>query len=103
MPSPTKARAERGGLAASSSSTFSTLSAGSRPPQAWSMPSPAATLSATRCVSPLSITVRRTPAALSSRMASAEWGLTTSEMRMWPAYSPSMAMWMTVPALWHTM
>ena len=52
---------------------------------------------ATFLASPVSITVFRTPAALSWRMASLLLGLTMSAITICPAYLPLMAMWMMVP------
>ena len=52
-------------------------------------------------MSPVSMTVLVTPAALSAAMASREWGFSMSEMTMWPAYSPFTAIWTMVPTLWH--
>ena len=103
MPSPTKASFAFGSRERMSSSTFSTLSPGMSPLQALSMPRSRATLSATRSTSPVSMTVSRTPHFLSSATASRAVGFSTSEMTMCPAYSPSMAMWIIVPTLWHSM
>ena len=103
MPSPTKASASFGlSLAARSSSTLATLSPGSRPAWNSSMPRLPATALATGSASPVSMMVFFTPARCSARMASALPGLTLSEMRMCPAYFPSMATCTTVPTLWQS-
>ena len=85
MPSPTKASTAPGVLASNSRSTWATLSAGSS--WAWysSSPRSPATDLAVASVSPVSITVRFTPAAFkpSDRVLASGFG--RSEMRMWPA------------------
>ena len=85
MPSPTKARFSRGCFSSSRASTCATLSSGSRPARYSPMPSCAATALAAGSASPVSMTVRRTPARLRPAMALAAVGLTTSEIRMYPA------------------
>ena len=102
MPSPTKASFSFSPFAASSFSTSATLSAGSSSARTSSTPSPAATSSATRCASPVSMTVFFTPHFFSAATASAACGFGTSEITIWPAYFPSIAIWMTVPALRHS-
>ena len=82
MPSPTKASLALPRCWPSSSSTLLTLSAGSRSLRTSSTPSSAATASATRLVSPVSMTVLSTPALCSAAMASLAWGFTTSEITM---------------------
>ena len=91
MPSPTKARFSRGRFSSSRASTCVTLSAGSSPARYSVSPSCEATALAAGSASPVSITARRTPARLSPAMALAAVGLTTSEIKMYPAYRPSTA------------
>ena len=101
MPSPTNASFSFSGFPCKRASTFSTFPAGKSSLYTSSMPSSPATASATFFASPVSMTVLRTPAAFNARTASFACGFTTSEITMWPAYLPSMAMWMIVPTLWH--
>ena len=84
MPSPTKASLPSALL--SRRSTCATLSAGSSSLCTSSTHSSPATWSATRRISPVSMTVFSTPACFRAAMASLAWGFTTSEMTMWPAY-----------------
>ena len=102
IPSPTKASISFLLFAARSFSTSATLSPGRSSLRTSSTPSSAATLSATRFASPVSMTVFWTPARLSCSIASFECGLTTSEMTICPAYWPSTAMWIIVPVLWQS-
>ena len=46
------------------------------------------------------MTVLRTPAALRAATASFASGFTSSEMTMWPRYTPSEATWTVVPTRW---
>ncbi len=109
MPSPTKATAPalrppdaclaRSAIIVSSASTFCP---GSRSARYSSMPTSVATCWATRLTSPVSMTRRFTPAALSLRTACSAPGLTTSATRMRPASTPSLATFTTVPSVTHT-
>ena len=103
MPSPTKASFAPSGFSARSSSTLATLSAGRSSLYTRPTPRSAATCSATRRLSPVSMTVCCTPARFS--VSTARWavGFTTSAMTMWPAYLPSRAMCTMVPTLWQGM
>ena len=103
IPSPTKASFSFSDLFARSSSTLETLSAGRS--SLWTSPIPrsAATDSATFFPSPVSITVLVMPAFFRFSIASLAWGLIMSEIRMWPAYFPSTAIWTTVPTWWHSL
>ena len=103
MPSPTKASLPFLPVSASSFSTSATLSAGSRSLRYSSMPSFFAMYSATRPISPVSMTVFFTPIFFSSAMAALEVGFSTSDITTWPAYLPSMAMCIMVPELWQSM
>ena len=97
IPSPTNARTFPAGLSLSRLSTHETLSAGSRSARYSSMPTCEATYSPTSFLSPVSITVRRTPNVLSSAMADLASSFMTSETMMCPRYSPSEHTWMIVP------
>ena len=97
IPSPTNASFSFSPLAAMSFSTSSTLSPGRSSLLTSSTPSSLPTASATFFASPVSITTFSTPAALRPRMASFAFGLTTSDMRIYPAYFPSTATWISVP------
>ena len=85
MPSPTKASTPVSAGWASSSSTLATLPSGSSPAWVSSRPRAAATRPAAAGASPVSITVLRTPRALSCAMASGASGLISSEMTRYPA------------------
>ena len=65
------------------------------------MPSCCATLRATSARSPVSITVRLTPAAFSASMAWRASFFTTSEITMCPRYCPFRATCTMVPTFWH--
>ena len=102
MPSPTNASVSFLPFFKSSSSTRDTLSAGSSSLCTSSIPSSFATVSATCFRSPVSITVRVTPAFFRFSIACFACGLIRSEIRMCPAYAPSIATCTTVPTWWHS-
>ena len=97
IPSPTNASFSFSPLAAMSFSTSSTLSPGRSSLLTSSTPSSLPTASATFLASPVSMTTFSTPAALRPLMASFAFGLTTSDMSIYPAYFPSTATWISVP------
>ena len=101
MPSPTNASFPRGDFSFKSASTRSTLSPGKSCACTSSIPSSLATLSPTAFASPVSITVLRTPRRFSSAIASAASGFSSSEITMWPTYSPSSDTCTVVPIRWH--
>ena len=102
MPSPTNASVPLLPFLPSSSSTFSTLSAGSSWLYTSSIPRRDATSFATFAESPVSITVLFTPDSLSAAMAFSEVGFTISDITMCPRYFESTAMCMIVPARWQS-
>ena len=85
MPSPTKASLPLPDSAASSASTRSTLSPGSSCAWNSSSPSRLATAAATSSRSPVSMTVRLTPAACRSRIVCSASAFMVSAITMWPA------------------
>ena len=101
IPSPTNASASFPCFCSKRRSTCVTLSAGSSLLCTSLIPTSSATCCATRSSSPVSITRRFTPAALSFFMASAACGLMTSAIRICPAYTLSMARCTIVPTQLH--
>ena len=89
IPSPTKASFFLGDFSPSNFSTHSTLSAGRS--SAWysSRPRFSATILAVSFESPVSITVLSIPLFLRLEIAFFELSLTTSDITMQPAYTPS--------------
>ena len=91
IPSPTNASFSFSDFCSRSSSTFATLSAGRSSLYTSPIPNSSATLSATRFISPVSITVLVMPAFFRSLTASFACGFNLSEIRICPAYLPSTA------------
>jgi hypothetical protein len=89
-------------FAESSSSTASTLPAGSSSAWKVSIPSFSATSRATSFRSPVSITVFLTPSFFRAAIAEALSSLMRSLITMWPAYFPSTATWIMVPGRWQS-
>ena len=102
IPSPTNASFSFSPFSANICSTFSTLSDGKSSLYTSSIPSSAATCSATFLASPVSIMVFSTPALCSAFIASFEVGLITSDITICPSYLPSIATWTIVPTLWQS-
>ena len=97
IPSPTNARFSFAPFSPRSLSTCATLSAGRSSLCISSRPSSVPTRCAVLAVSPVSITVFMPPA-LRPAIASFDVGLTTSDMVIQPAYTPSIATYTAVPS-----
>lgn len=80
-----------------SASTRSTLSPGMSCAWNSSSPSFSATVAATSSRSPVSMTVRLTPAVCRSRIVCSASALTVSAITIWPAYVSSTSTWRVVP------
>ena len=85
-----------------SPSTFKTFSCGRSSEKYSSITRFPATLSATFLESPVSITILFTPTFFNSSTAYFDSSFSTSEITMCPEYSPSIAIWIIVPVLWHS-